>query len=363
VWVDGNECTYDWCEAGVGHHDPLTGTPCGPFAECPADTCEGTAFIDWTEGDYGLCSEGECIDYQCTYVAYPDDVRCGWCPDEDGDGVCDDDDLCPGTPAGEPVNDDGCSCSQIVCADGNVCTDDVCDPMTATCSYPYNDADCGLFRQCPEDYCDGASYVDWSASASDRCHEGSCMQYVCTYAVHAYDERCYTPQCAEGETRPCGSNIGICIMGYQACDEHGFWSACEGGVGPGYETCDGLDNDCDLHVDEDGVCGDALGRDLSIPRAQVLTEVVYPGDQLRVLVETENRLGRTLKDLKVTVIVPDLGIRRSSSLFDLRSGKDHTDIVTLDLPYFSAARTVYDVRITVSNDEVARTKYREFILN
>ncbi|MBN2567791.1 DUF2334 domain-containing protein, partial [Candidatus Woesearchaeota archaeon] len=108
-WDDGNECTYDWCEDGDEYHDPLDGESCGEHVSCPADHCEGMTFIDWSAGGYGVCEEDSCNPYHCAFTAHPDDVRCGWCPDEDDDGVCDDDDLCPGTPAGEPVNDDGCS--------------------------------------------------------------------------------------------------------------------------------------------------------------------------------------------------------------------------------------------------------------
>jgi len=35
------------------------------------------------------------------------------CTDTDGDGVCDNVDLCPDTPEGEEVDADGCSCSQL----------------------------------------------------------------------------------------------------------------------------------------------------------------------------------------------------------------------------------------------------------
>ena len=58
--------------------------------------------------------------------------------------------------------------------------------------------------------------------------------------------------CINGETRPCGSNIGICEYGTSTCTS-GNWGSCEGGVKPDdYEICgNNLDDDCDGYTDED----------------------------------------------------------------------------------------------------------------
>ena len=45
--------------------------------------------------------------YSLPVVAAPVVVAVG-CPDEDGDGVCDDKDACPGTPKGIAVDERGC---------------------------------------------------------------------------------------------------------------------------------------------------------------------------------------------------------------------------------------------------------------
>jgi OmpA-OmpF porin, OOP family len=44
-------------------------------------------------------------------VAAAEPAKCG---DEDGDGVCDADDKCPGTPAGDRVGPFGCSCDVTI---------------------------------------------------------------------------------------------------------------------------------------------------------------------------------------------------------------------------------------------------------
>jgi len=62
--------------------------------------------------------------------------------------------------------------------------------------------------------------------------------------------------CPPGQTRECSWDpessrmpIGQCRYGTQVCSSAG-WSECTGAQGPVEEICDGLDNDCDLYIDE-----------------------------------------------------------------------------------------------------------------
>ncbi len=60
--------------------------------------------------------------------------------------------------------------------------------------------------------------------------------------------------CTDGATRACGSDVGGCTFGSQACTA-GAWGACVGGRGPLAETCNGRDDDCDGTLDDGAECG------------------------------------------------------------------------------------------------------------
>ncbi len=70
----------------------------------------------------------------------------------------------------------------------------------------------------------------------------------------AVDEGC---PCAEGESRACGVNLGECTPGTQVCQD-GAWTACAGGTPGVPEVCgDQLDNDCDGAVDNGCACSES----------------------------------------------------------------------------------------------------------
>ena len=62
--------------------------------------------------------------------------------------------------------------------------------------------------------------------------------------------------CKPGETKICGSNVGICREGIMICSiaQSGFpeWSVCKDAINPGTERCNRLDDNCDGIVDNVG---------------------------------------------------------------------------------------------------------------
>ncbi|MFH1437109.1 MAG: MopE-related protein [Pseudomonadota bacterium] len=64
------------------------------------------------------------------------------------------------------------------------------------------------------------------------------------------DEEC---ACMIGDTRICGTNAGECRTGIQECEGY-EWTGCRGAVWPKFETCDGLDNDCNGVADNGVIC-------------------------------------------------------------------------------------------------------------
>lgn len=77
----------------------------------------GTA-VDATDTDVAI------VRYQGTQISDPD---------LDRDGARDGVDLCPYTIVNVGVDDDGCSCGQKSCSDGDPCTTDSCESLTAEC--------------------------------------------------------------------------------------------------------------------------------------------------------------------------------------------------------------------------------------
>ncbi len=66
---------------------------------------------------------------------------------------------------------------------------------------------------------------------------------------------CYT----EGETEPCGSDVGACRKGNRTCTGR-KWSNCTGAIGPSAEICDNNDNDCNGQADDGLTCNCIIGE-------------------------------------------------------------------------------------------------------
>lgn len=191
--------------------------------DCDGRTDERCACIAGEEKpcgiDVGECKLGKQIcDVTGTWSECVDAIG----PQEEDCDNLDDD--CDGEIA------EGCECIDGTTED---CGTDVgiCETGTRICTDGSWDACEGQTLPQPAEYCDGELDDDCDGKVDEGC------------------------ACTEGDTRPCGTDVGVCELGSQTCDLSGQWSACAGGTGPqGDDICDGIDRDCDGKVNEGCAC-------------------------------------------------------------------------------------------------------------
>ena len=86
-------------------------------------------------------------------------------------------------------------------------------------------------------------------------------------------------------------------------------------------------------------------------------EILGPNDDLTADITIKNQWTGKLKNVYVSISIPELGLESRSSSFDLTRGEDQTQSVTL--PLFDVPPGVYYLKISAGNGNVYRTKYRE----
>ncbi|MBE2250508.1 MAG: hypothetical protein IAE78_13315 [Myxococcus sp.] len=141
------------------------------------------------------------------------------------------------------------------CVGGVGPTSETCNGVDDDCD---GEVDEGLRRACGSNVgaCrEGAEAC--SAGAWGACENGvgpapeRCDGVVDDDCDGTVDEDC---QCTENATERCGSAVGACREGTRSCTDAGVWASCAGDVGPSPEVCDHLDNDCNGAVDDPGTC-------------------------------------------------------------------------------------------------------------
>ncbi len=204
----------------------------------------GIASCGSTDATKNECAEecgGECVS-PCPDWLSRDTESCE-CEPGCGRGYEWVDDAC--VPIGGDSDSDTDTDSDIECTDARDCEGIAhikCNPRceAGRCSYD----------PCPNDYCGDEDGDGWGAGP--YCRGPDC------------DDT--DPGVSQEATRPCYSgpegtvDVGPCVGGTQSCAEGVWGGICASEVIPAAETCDGVDEDCDGVVDQDGAdCAEQLG--------------------------------------------------------------------------------------------------------
>ncbi|MCB9544680.1 MAG: hypothetical protein H6706_02150 [Myxococcales bacterium] len=256
-------CTAAAGEAAVevcnGEDDDCDGVVDEPVPCYPGP--DGTSGVGACRPGLAVCGAG------CEGAVVPGPEACNG-EDDDCDGAVDEGGQCRCTPG-----------DTVACYEGPGAPDvGICRAGTRTCGQDHQFGACArqvgpMPETCDarDQDCDGA--VDEGLDRACGSDVGRCRQGVqrcvgggygaCEGEVTGRQEACngVDDDCDgrtdEGLVRACGSSVGRCRQGQEACDGGG-WGACQGETGPVAEACNGVDDDCDGRTDEgvQNACGD-----------------------------------------------------------------------------------------------------------
>ncbi len=197
---DQNACTQDLCDAVTGtcSHSPLDGAPCNAdnTACTQADTCQAGVC---KPGTAKTCSDGNlCTDDSC-------DPQAG-CVFVNNSAACDDGKICT---TGDACSGGACAPGKTNnCDDGNACTDQACDAVTGNCTTTFNSLNCDDGNACTSsDACKAGvcqaglpvSCTDADACTLDACDAtGGCQHSISTGVCDDGDACTYGETCASG---------------------------------------------------------------------------------------------------------------------------------------------------------------------
>ena len=88
------------------------------------------------------------------------------------------------------------------------------------------------------------------------------------------------------------------------------------------------------------------------------TDFLHPGDLLILNIGLDSSTYEDLKDLRAVAVIQELGIESSTKSFDLDGRKGNSQEIQMKIPEWAAPGN-YDIRITISNNNLRRVIYRD----
>jgi hypothetical protein len=98
-------------------------------------------------------------------------------------------------------------------------------------------------------------------------------------------------------------------------------------------------------------------QNVKLASVQLAMEEVMVGDYLSAQVKVVNNGNQNMDDLKISMIIPELGLKKSASEFDLKPGQNKNKNLNLQIPYYAEAGE-YLVKVSVSNGGFHEQTYR-----
>jgi fibro-slime domain-containing protein len=186
---DNNECTEDICstyDGGLCVHQVLSNITCDDGNPC---TLNDTCVNGQCSGILKNCDDNNaCTDDFC-------DINNGECVNiNDNTNTCNDNDLCT---INDRCESGQCASDQVICRDGNICTNDICNPMTGQCDYVNNNMSCDDMDPCTvDDTCRNGQCIglpkncnDYESCTIDSCDpiNGNCINEILPDWTHCND--------------------------------------------------------------------------------------------------------------------------------------------------------------------------------
>jgi len=211
-------CTNDDCQkanasdfygncGGLDCSSLPDGSPCDDGNSCTInDQCSGGVCT----GSAKDCSDGNvCTDDSCNPAN-------GACIHNNNTASCDDGDLCT---TGDLCSAGSCVGSAKDCTDGNICTDDSCNPSNGVCIHNNNTANCDDGDLCTTgDLCSAGS----CAGSAKDCADGNiCTDDSCNPVNGACTHNNNTANCDDGDfcTINDSCSAGTCSGSAISCDD------------------------------------------------------------------------------------------------------------------------------------------------